>query len=126
MYGMIPGCPECFGPWLNGWRWQHSATNCHYRQRDDATQAADFTRLASVGRTFTRPATVTEANLWLAVTGQELPANAGTTVHCDVVSSAWVRAINGHMTAGTAFQAHPLPPEDEMVPTTNTTTTEEK
>lgn len=117
MTGIVPDCPVCFGPWLNGWRWQHSATDCHYRQRDDATQAADFARLAMIQGTYKRPATVTEANLWLAVTGQELPASAATTVHHDVIHSAWVRAIGGYMTAFQAYQAFPLD-----TTTTDTTT----
>lgn len=103
----VPPCPGCLGPWLNGWRWQHSATDCFYRAREDATQAADADRLRQLGRAFTRPATAAEADLWLAVTGQRLPADATTTVSADLVGF-WVRAIGGYANAGQAALHHPI------------------
>ncbi|KLU10625.1 hypothetical protein [Kocuria sp. SM24M-10] len=104
----VPDCPQCFGPWLNGWRWQHQATDCFYRAREDATQAADADRLRQLGRAFTRPATAAEADLWLACTGQQLPRQAMTTVHADI-AGAWMRQIGNYISAQQAVRDHPIP-----------------
>lgn len=98
----VPPCPDCAGPWLNGWRWQHSATDCALRAAEDATQAADAQRLRELGRTYTRPITPAEARLWQAVTGVEPPRRSAATIHHGVIDQAWVRQINQHISAQTA------------------------
>lgn len=74
----VPPCPECAGPWLNGWRWQHDVTTCPLLPQLDATQAADVERLRSRLATFQRPPTPAEVRLWTHVVGS--PPQSSTTV----------------------------------------------
>lgn len=66
-----PTCPRCAGPWLNGWRWQHT-TACPLLPSLDATQASDAERIRRDLADFQRPPTDAEATLWAAVTGHPL------------------------------------------------------
>lgn len=38
-------CPECGGAWMNSFRFDHAVTGCSIRDKEDATQHADFERL---------------------------------------------------------------------------------
>lgn len=91
----VPACPDCGGPWLNGWRWQHSPTDCDIRLADDSTQAADAYRVKLGKQTYRRLATDAERRMWLHVTGRELPTGAATIVFADFVKGVWPRAIYG-------------------------------
>ena len=74
----VPACPECNGPWLNGWRWQHDPAACPVLAHLDATQAADVQRMRARYGTFHRAPTPTEAAMWGHVTGT--PLQQHTTV----------------------------------------------
>lgn len=91
----VPSCPECGGPWLNSWRWQHSATACDIRLADDSTQAADAYRIKLGKSTYRRLATDAERRMFAAVSGRELPIGAATIVFADFVKGVWPRAIYG-------------------------------
>lgn len=73
----VADCPECAGRWLNGWRWQHTAS-CPLLDHLDASQANDATRIRSTFVTFQRAPNHAEAVLWTTVTGK--PLTAWTTV----------------------------------------------
>ena len=91
----VPACPECGGPWLNSWRWQHSPTDCDIRLADDSTQAADMYRIKLGRETYRRYATEAERRMFAHVSGRELPTGAATVVHADFVKGIWPRAIFG-------------------------------
>jgi hypothetical protein len=92
-----PNCPECTGPWLDGWRWQHG-TGCPIRAADDATQARDRGPVAQLrGGPYARPATANEARLYAHATGRTLPAGALTVIY--PTPGYWARAIAGRPSA---------------------------
>lgn len=100
----VPRCPECSGPWLDGWRWMHlPLSRCALRATDDATQAADSDRATDTRPPFSRPATATEAALWAASTGTPLPTDAVTVVHA--AGGYWAREVGGHLNAADALAA---------------------
>ncbi|PWF88024.1 hypothetical protein CIK52_01625 [Kocuria rosea] len=100
---VVPACPDCGGPWLDGWRWAHVPLRCLLRAADDATQAADSDRATDTRPPFTRPATATEAVLWGAATDTALPTGAETTVHA--AGGYWAREVGGHLNAADALAA---------------------
>lgn len=75
----LPACPECDGPWLDSFRFQHDPA-CKLGQAQDQTQAADYAR--GLGR-FTRTSTPTELALLAGAFGtrlQTVVTNANTGV----------------------------------------------
>jgi hypothetical protein len=101
---LIPACPECGGPWLDGWRWAHvPLRRCVLRIADDATQAADTDRATEQRPPLIRPATATEARLWQLVTGTHLNPDAVTVVHA--AGGYWAREVGGHLNAADAAAA---------------------
>lgn len=67
-------CPECGGPWLRNYVFRHTPNQCTILQREDATQAADAQRLASISR-YTRPATAAEVLLLKHLAGPAAAAD---------------------------------------------------
>jgi hypothetical protein len=101
---LIPACPECGGPWLEGWRWAHvPLRRCPLRAADDATQAADAQWATEHRPPLNRPATVTEAALWALATGTALEPAAVTVVHA--AGGYWAREVGGHLNAADATAA---------------------
>lgn len=70
----VADCPECAGRWLNGWRWQHTAS-CPLLPHLDASQANDAPRIRSKSTSFQRAPNHAEAVLWTTVTGTPLTAS---------------------------------------------------
>lgn len=84
---VAPPCPECAGDYLpdhpaGRLMWVHTPA-CPLRAAEDATQAADHTRL-STRATLTRPATPTEIVL-LGVRGLLDPTTGETTDSSDEI-----------------------------------------
>lgn len=92
-------CPECGGPWLDGWRWAHvPLRHCPIRNADDATQARDRGPVAQLrGGPYARPATANEARLYAHAFGRPMPPGAHTVIY--PTPGYWARAINGRPSA---------------------------
>lgn len=95
MSPIVAECPECAGPWLNGWRWQHTPGACSLLPDLDATQAADHQRLAASGREFLRPTTEAEAALWRAAPPAPA-AYTGATLVMPIIGGVVATAISGY------------------------------
>ncbi len=64
-------CPECSGPWVRNFVFDHDRATCTLGKAEDATHYADYERLRSCG-ILERPATPTEIALGDVIRGYPL------------------------------------------------------